>query len=78
MSKGISAKIKQVTIAATRKISGAVLHYLEVTLHTQIKHITTLSRIEEERYVRLDRYTVRSLELVHPMNDGGKSLLDVI
>ena len=58
--------------------SGAVLHYLEVTLHTQIKHITTLSRIEEERYVRLDRYTVRSLELVHPMNDGGKSLLDVI
>jgi DNA mismatch repair protein MutS len=58
--------------------SGAVLHYLEVTLHTQIKHITTLSRIEEERYVRLDRYTVRSLELIHPMNDGGKSLLDVI
>ena len=58
--------------------SGAVLHYLEVTLHTQIKHITTLSRIEEERYVRLDRYTVRSLELVQPMNDGGKSLLDVI
>lgn len=58
--------------------SGAVLHYLEVTLHTQIKHITTLSRIEEERYVRLDRYTVRSLELVHPMNEGGKSLLDVI
>ncbi len=58
--------------------SGAVLHYLDVTLHTQIKHITTLSRIEEERYVRLDRYTVRSLELVHPMNDGGKSLLDVI
>ena len=58
--------------------SGAVLHYLEVTLHTQIKHITTLSRIEEERYVRLDRYTVRSLELIQPMNDGGKSLLDVI
>ena len=58
--------------------SGAVLHYLEVTLHTQIKHITTLSRIEEERYVRLDRYTVRSLELVQPMNEGGKSLLDVI
>ena len=55
-----------------------MLHYLEVTLHTQIKHITTLSRIEEERYVRLDRYTVRSLELVQPMNDGGKSLLDVI
>ena len=58
--------------------SGAILQYLEVTLHTNIGHITTLSRIEEERYVRLDKFTVRSLELVYPMQDDGKSLLDVI
>ena len=58
--------------------SGAVLQYLEQTLHTQIGHITTLSRIEEERYVRLDKFTVRSLELVYPMQEDGKSLLDVI
>ena len=57
--------------------SGAILQYLEVTLHTSIGHITTLSRIEEERYVRLDKFTVRSLELMAPMNEGGISLLDV-
>ena len=58
--------------------SGAILQYLDQTLHTQIAHITTLSRIEEERYVRLDKFTVRSLELVGTMQEGGKSLLDVI
>ena len=58
--------------------SGAILQYLDQTLHTQIAHITTLSRIEEERYVRLDKFTVRSLELVSTMQEGGKSLLDVI
>ena len=58
--------------------SGAILQYLDQTLHTQIGHITTLSRIEEERYVRLDKFTVRSLELVSTMQEGGKSLLDVI
>ena len=58
--------------------SGAILQYLEATLHTNIGHITTLSRIEEERYVRLDKFTVRSLELVYPMQEDGKSLLDVI
>ena len=58
--------------------AGAILQYLEQTLHTQIAHITTLSRIEEERYVRLDKFTVRSLELVSTMQEGGKSLLDVI
>lgn len=58
--------------------SGAVLQYLEMTQHHQIGHITALSRIEEDRYVRLDKYTVRSLELAGSMNDGGKSLLDVI
>ena len=58
--------------------SGAILHYLDLTQHTQIGHITTLSRIEEERYVRLDRFTVRNLELIDPMCDDGKSLLSVI
>ena len=58
--------------------SGAILQYLEQTLHTQIGHITTLSRIEEERYVRLDKFTVRSLELLGTMQEGGSSLLDVI
>jgi DNA mismatch repair protein MutS len=58
--------------------AGAVLQYLEMTQHTQTSHITALSRIEEERYVRLDKFTVRSLELVGSMNEGGGSLLDVI
>ncbi|MDR3340066.1 MAG: DNA mismatch repair protein MutS [Candidatus Symbiothrix sp.] len=58
--------------------AGAVLHYLDFTQHTQTAHITSISRIEEERYVRLDRFTVRSLELLEPMNEGGKSLLDVL
>lgn len=58
--------------------SGAILQYLTLTQHTQIGHITALARIEEERYVRLDRFTVRSLELLCPMQDDGKSLLDVI
>jgi DNA mismatch repair protein MutS len=58
--------------------SGAILQYLEITQHTQIGHITSLSRIEEERYVRLDKFTIRSLELVCPMNEDGSSLLDVI
>lgn len=58
--------------------SGAILQYLEMTQHHQIGHITSLSRIEEDRYVRLDKFTVRSLELLGSMNDGGTSLLDVI
>jgi DNA mismatch repair protein MutS len=58
--------------------SGAILQYLEQTLHTQISHITHLSRIEEEKYVRLDKFTVRSLELLGTMQDCGTSLLDVI
>ena len=57
---------------------GAILHYLEMTQHTQIAHITSLSRIEEEKYVRLDKFTVRSLELVYPMQEDGKSLTDII
>ncbi len=58
--------------------SGAILQYLDMTQHYQISHITSLSRIEEDRYVRLDKFTVRSLELLGSMNDGGTSLLDVI
>ena len=58
--------------------SGAILQYLEMTQHTQIGHITSISRIEEEKYVRLDRFTLRNLELISPMNEDGKSLLDVI
>ena len=58
--------------------AGAILQYLELTQHTQIGHITTISRIEEEKYVRLDKFTIRSLELVQPMQDDGRSLLDVV
>jgi DNA mismatch repair protein MutS len=58
--------------------SGAILHYLDATQHTQISHITSLSRIEEDRYVRLDKFTVRSLEIVNTMNEGGTTLLDII
>ena len=58
--------------------SGAVLQYLILTQHTQIGHITSLARIEEDKYVRLDKFTVRSLELMGSMNDGGSSLLNVI
>ena len=58
--------------------AGAILQYLELTQHTQIAHITSLQRIEEEKYVRLDKFTIRSLELIQPMQDDGKSLLDVV
>ncbi|MBQ9362277.1 MAG: DNA mismatch repair protein MutS [Bacteroidaceae bacterium] len=58
--------------------AGAVLYYLEQTQHTNIGHILTISRIEQNKYVRLDRFTIRSLELVEPMNEGGSSLLDVV
>lgn len=58
--------------------AGTVLHYLDATQHTQLGHITSLARIEEDTYMRLDRYTVRSLELIAPMNEGGKSLLNIL
>ncbi len=58
--------------------SGAILHYLDITQHHHIKHISNLARIEEDRYVWLDRFTVRNLELVHPLNEGGKTLASVI
>ncbi len=58
--------------------SGAILQYLELTQHYQIGHITSLSRIEEDRFVRLDKFTVKSLELIGSMNEDGKSLINVI
>ncbi len=72
--KGFGIGTMQAAIIA----SGAILHYLDITQHTRISHITHISRIEEEHYVRLDRFTVRNLELVKSMSEDGRSLLDVI
>lgn len=58
--------------------SGAILYYLEQTQHNNIGHIRTISQIDESNYVRLDKFTIRSLELLGSMNDNGASLLDVI
>lgn len=58
--------------------AGAILHYLDITQHHHIKHISNLSRVEEERFVWLDRFTIRNLELINPLNEGGKTLLSVI
>ena len=58
--------------------SGAILHYLDLTQHHQIKHIVTLSRIEEDKYVWLDRFTIRNLELFSSINEGAKTLVQVI
>ena len=58
--------------------AGAILQYLELTQHTHIDHITRIQRIEAERYVRLDNFTVRNLELNHPLHEGGTALVDVI
>ncbi len=65
-------------LTAATVAAGAVLTYLEITQHTQTAHIAAIRRIEEERYVRLDKFSVRNLELVHPMNEGGTSLLGVV
>jgi DNA mismatch repair protein MutS len=66
-------KMHQAVIAA-----GAILHYLDITRHTHTEHISRISRIEEEKFVRLDKFTVRNLELLSPLGDEGKSLLDII
>ena len=58
--------------------AGVILQYLEMTQHTHLRHITSISRIEEERFVHMDKFTLRSLELIHSMNEGGSSLLDII
>jgi DNA mismatch repair protein MutS len=58
--------------------AGAILHYLDITQHKQVRHILTLSRIEEERYVWLDKFTIRNLELFGSINEGAKTLSDVL
>ena len=65
-------------LAAAVVAAGAVLAYLDITQHTHIGHVTAIRCIEEERYVRLDKFTVRNLELIAPMSEGGTSLLDVV
>lgn len=68
--------IEEMHLATTS--AGAILRYLEATQHTQTRHITTIRRIDNEAYMRLDKFTVRSLELTSTMNEGGRSLLNVI
>lgn len=58
--------------------SGAILHYLDITQHHHIKHVSNLARIEEDRFVWLDRFTIRNLELVNPISEGGKTLASVL
>ncbi len=58
--------------------AGAILHYLDITNHTQTGHITKLTRVEEGTYVRLDKFTVRNLELVEPLCEDGRSLLQIL
>ncbi len=58
--------------------AGAILHYLYETQHDKLSHISQIQRIEEEKYVWLDRFTIRNLELIHPMNEGGKTLFDIV
>ncbi|WP_340111343.1 DNA mismatch repair protein MutS [Maribellus mangrovi] len=72
--KGFGVQDMQLAIVA----SGAVLHYLDITQHQHLGHISGLSRIEEEHYVWLDRFTIRNLELFHPIHESGKSLIEVI
>ncbi|WP_276893458.1 DNA mismatch repair protein MutS [Hallella bergensis] len=58
--------------------AGAIMQYLEITQHTSINHITALQRIEEDKYVRMDKFTIRSLELIQPMQEDGRSLLNIL
>ena len=58
--------------------AGAILYYLDITQHRQVSHITALSRIEEDQYVWLDRFTIRNLELFHSIHDGARTLIQVV
>ncbi|PWD99859.1 DNA mismatch repair protein MutS [Marinilabilia rubra] len=58
--------------------AGAIMHYLDLTQHHQVRHISSLSRIDEDKYVWLDRFTIRNLEIFAPVNEGGRSLIDII
>ncbi|MFW5754783.1 MAG: DNA mismatch repair protein MutS, partial [Marinilabiliaceae bacterium] len=66
-------QMKMGTVAA-----GAVMHYLDMTQHNQLDHISGISRIDEDKFVWLDRFTIRNLEIFEPVNEGGRSLIDVI
>jgi DNA mismatch repair protein MutS len=72
--KGFGVQNMQLAVIA----AGAILHYLDLTEHLKLSHISSLSRIEEEHYVWLDRFTIRNLELFAPIHESGKSLIDVI
>ncbi|WP_241558087.1 DNA mismatch repair protein MutS [Maribellus luteus] len=72
--KGFGVQSLQMAVIA----AGAVLHYLDITQHQHLSHISGLSRIEEEHYVWMDRFTIRNLELFAPIHDGGRSLIEVI
>ncbi len=58
--------------------SGAILEYLSITQHNKLEHINTISRIEEDSYVWLDKFTIRNLELIYPINEGGQTLADIL
>jgi len=72
--KGFGVQGMQLAIIS----AGAILHYLDITQHNRLSHISNLSRIEEDHFVRLDRFTIRNLELFSPIQENGKSLIDVI
>ena len=72
--KGFGVQGMQLAIIA----AGAILHYLDITQHNRLSHINNLSRIEEDHYVWLDRFTIRNLELFSPIQENGKSLIDVV
>ncbi len=72
--KGFGVQGMQLAIIS----SGAILHYLDITQHRKLSHISGLSRIEEEHYVWLDRFTIRNLELFSPLHESGKSLIEVV
>ncbi|HEY9116422.1 MAG TPA: DNA mismatch repair protein MutS [Roseivirga sp.] len=58
--------------------AGGILHYLEDTEHKEVAHIATISRIEEDKYVWLDKFTIRNLELIHPQHQGGVPLIQIL
>lgn len=72
--KGFGVQGMQLAIIS----AGAILHYLDITQHNRLSHINNLSRIEEDHYVWLDRFTIRNLELFSPIQENGKSLIDVV
>lgn len=72
--KGFGVEDMKLAIVA----AGGVLHYLEDTEHKELDHISTISRLEEDKYVWLDKFTIRNLELIHPQHQGGVPLIEVL